>query len=132
MLRVSGKRTLTKMNAFDMVITIALGSTLATVTLSKNVTLADGLLTFFLLIGMQYLITWISVRNKMFKNIVRASPTLIVYHGQMMEDVMKRERITKDEIFEKLREKGHKSLEGIEAVILETAGEINVLTSSKA
>ena len=41
-LRVSGKRTLAKMNAFDLVVTVALGSTLATVLLSKDVALADG------------------------------------------------------------------------------------------
>ena len=41
-LRISGKRTLSKMNAFDFVVTIALGSTLATVSLSKNVALADS------------------------------------------------------------------------------------------
>jgi uncharacterized membrane protein YcaP (DUF421 family) len=38
-LRVSGKRTLTKLNAFDLVVTSALGSTLATILLSKSVSL---------------------------------------------------------------------------------------------
>lgn len=47
LLRVSGKRTLSKMNAFDFIVTIALGSTLATVMLNKNVAFADGILAFF-------------------------------------------------------------------------------------
>lgn len=47
LLRVSGKRTLSKMNAFDFIVTIALGSTLATVMLNKNVALIDGVLAFF-------------------------------------------------------------------------------------
>ncbi|RPI86275.1 MAG: DUF421 domain-containing protein [Chloroflexi bacterium] len=42
LLLVSGKRTLSKMNSFDFVITVALGSTLATVLLSKDVALAEG------------------------------------------------------------------------------------------
>ncbi|RZJ88157.1 MAG: DUF421 domain-containing protein, partial [Hymenobacter sp.] len=54
MLRISGKRTLSKMNAFDLIVTVALGSTLATVLLSKSVALADGLLAFALLIGLQF------------------------------------------------------------------------------
>jgi uncharacterized membrane protein YcaP (DUF421 family) len=45
--RVSGKRTLAKMNAFDFVVTVAL---------------AEGLLAMALLIGLQYTITWLSVR----------------------------------------------------------------------
>jgi hypothetical protein len=50
-LRLSGKRTLSKMNAFDLVVTVALGSTLATILLSKDVALAEGALAFALLIG---------------------------------------------------------------------------------
>jgi uncharacterized membrane protein YcaP (DUF421 family) len=50
LLRVSGKRTLTKMNVFDFVVTVALGSTLANVLLNKNVTLSDGILAFSVLI----------------------------------------------------------------------------------
>lgn len=54
-LRISGKRTLSKMNAYDLIVTVALGSTLATVLLNKDVALADGVLTFILLISLQYL-----------------------------------------------------------------------------
>jgi hypothetical protein len=63
LLRVSGKRTLTKLNAFDLVVTVALGSTLATVLLSKSVALAEGVLALALLIGLQYAIAWLSVRS---------------------------------------------------------------------
>ena len=44
MLRISGKRTLSQMKEFDFIVTVALGSTLATVLLSKDVTLASGTL----------------------------------------------------------------------------------------
>ena len=50
LLRMSGKRTLSKMNAFDLVVTVALGSTLATVTLNRSVPLAEGVVAFGLLI----------------------------------------------------------------------------------
>jgi len=55
-LRISGKRTLSKMNACDFIVTVALGSTLATVLLSKDVALAEGLLAFILLIGLQFMV----------------------------------------------------------------------------
>src|SRR5919106_4441321 len=63
LLRISGKRTLTKLNAFDLAVTVALGSTLATVLLSSSVALAEGVLALGLLISLQYLITWLSVRS---------------------------------------------------------------------
>ena len=58
-LRLSGKRTLAKMNAFDFVVTVALGSTLATVLLSKDVPLAEGVLAFALLIALQFAVAWL-------------------------------------------------------------------------
>ncbi|KFC49981.1 membrane protein, partial [Halomonas sp. SUBG004] len=56
-LRLSGNRTLSKMNAFDLIVTVALGSTLATVLLSKDVALAEGALALGLLISLQFIIT---------------------------------------------------------------------------
>ena len=61
-LRFSGKRTLAKMNAFDLVVTVSLGSTLATIALSADVALAQGLLALALLIALQFVMTWSSVR----------------------------------------------------------------------
>ena len=52
LLRISGKRTLSKMNAFDLVVTVALGSTLATVLLTKDVALVEGMLAFALLVSL--------------------------------------------------------------------------------
>ena len=81
LLRVSGKRTLTKMNAFDLVVTVALGSTLATVLLTKSVALAEGLTAFVLLIFLQFVLTWLSVRSRAVSRLVKSEPTLLVYQG---------------------------------------------------
>src|SRR6478672_9580467 len=70
LLRISGKRTLSKMSAFDFIVTIALGSSFATVALTKSVALIDGVLVFALLIGMQFIITWLSVRVKTVKHLI--------------------------------------------------------------
>ena len=71
LLRTFGKRTLAKLNAFDLVVTVALGSTLATVLLSKSVALMEGLLAFVLLAGLQYVVAWLSVRSQGFSDLVK-------------------------------------------------------------
>ncbi len=96
LLRVSGKRTLTKLNAFDLVVTVALGSTLATILLSKSVSLMEGVLALALLIFFQFGITWVSVRSERFQRFVKAEPTLIVHRGAFLDAAMKRERITRE------------------------------------
>ena len=132
LLRVSGKRTLSKMNAFDFVVTIALGSTLATVMLSKDVVLADGVLALFLLISLQYVITWLSVRSKTIGNLVRSSPSLLVYKGVFLTQVMKKERIDEGEIYAVVRAHGLSSLEEADAIVLETDGSINLIRNTKS
>ena len=70
MLRISGKRTLSQMREFDFIVTVALGSTLATVLLSKDVTLSSGIAALALLIFLQYILAATSVRSKRFSNLI--------------------------------------------------------------
>ncbi|MGI8599326.1 MAG: DUF421 domain-containing protein [Chitinophagaceae bacterium] len=128
-LRASGKRTLSKMNAFDFVVTIALGSTLATVILNKGVALADGIFGLFLLIFLQFIITSLSARFKIISNIVKSTPSLLVYKGEMLKDMMLKERVDEDEIHAIIREKGYSSVKEADAIVLETDGSLSVIKS---
>ncbi len=127
LLRVSGKRTLSKMNAFDFVVTITLGSSLATLSLTKSVSLADGIVAFSLFIILQYLLTWLSVRVKKIKSLITSSPTLIFYNGEFLHDVMKKQRITVEEVFSAGRQNGISNLDNVDIIILETTGDVTVI-----
>jgi uncharacterized membrane protein YcaP (DUF421 family) len=127
LLRASGKRTLSKMNAFDLVVTVALGSTLATVILSKDVALAEGVAAFAVLIGLQFVITWLSVRSAAVRRLVKAEPTLLFYRGQFLPDQMRRSRVLEDEVRAAVREQGVAALSEVEAVVLETDGSFAVV-----
>jgi uncharacterized membrane protein YcaP (DUF421 family) len=131
-IRISGKRTLSKMNEFDFVITVALGSTLATILLNKNVTLAEGISALFILIAMQYIIAWLSVRSNNFKKLIKSEPELIYYNGQYFYKVMKKNRILKEEILQSARSSGLESMDMVEAVVLETNATISIIKKSDA
>lgn len=98
LLRLSGKRTLSKMSAFDLVVTVALGSTLSSILLNKDITLAQGALAFALLIGLQFAITWSSVRVRSIRTAVTGEPSLLLYRGACLPDALLRARTTQDEI----------------------------------
>lgn len=129
MLRVSGKRTLSKMNAFDFVVTIALGSTLATALLSKDVSLAEGLLAFLLLIALQWLVAWFSLRSERWKKLIKSEPRLLALRGRLQETALRAERVTPDEVDAAVRAAGHGSLGEVTAVVLETDGSISVIAT---
>ncbi len=126
-LRVSGKRTLSKMNAFDLIVTVALGSTLATVLLSKDVALADGALAFALLIGLQFAVTWSSVRVRWIRQLVTGEPLMLLHRGNFLPTALRRARVTKDEVQAAVRATGVASLVEVEAVVLETDGSFSVV-----
>ncbi|MGJ9420347.1 DUF421 domain-containing protein [Massilia sp. CMS3.1] len=107
LLRISGNRTLSKMNSFDLVVTVAFGSTLSTILVSKDVSLAVGLVALALLIVLQLVITWCSVRSSLISDIVKTTPTVLLLDGQLRQDDLKRVRITSDEVLAAVRQHGH-------------------------
>ncbi|WP_274427080.1 DUF421 domain-containing protein [Chelativorans sp. YIM 93263] len=127
LLRASGKRTLSKMNAFDFVITVALGSTLATVLLNKSVPLAEGVIALALLIYLQWAITWSSVRFDRIQGVVKAEPTLLVRDGEYLENAMQRQRVTREEILAAVRQSGKAEISAVDLVVLETDGSLSVI-----
>lgn len=128
-LRISGKRTLTKLNAFDFVVTVALGSTLATVLLNSSVSLLEGMTAFALLIFLQYVITLLSVHSSWFNAIIKSEPRLLFLDGQFLRSAMKKERIKEIEILQVIRTSGFGSTEKVKAVVLETDGSLSVISS---
>ncbi len=126
-LRISGKRTLAKMNAFDFVVTVALGSTLATIFLSKDIALAEGLFAFALLAGLQWVVAWLAVRSPTWRKLIKSEPRLLALRGKLNENAMREERVTLAAVHASLRTAGHASLAEVEAVVLETDGSFSVI-----
>jgi uncharacterized membrane protein YcaP (DUF421 family) len=127
LLRLSGKRTLSKMNVFDFVFVVALGSTLATTILSTDVTLADGVLTLAALIGLQILLSWLCVQSHLLDRIINGEPALLLHRGQFLREAMRRERVTEEEIRAAVRNEGLKALDEIDSIVLETDGTFSVV-----
>ena len=132
LLRTSGKRTLSKMNAFDFVVTVALGSTLATIILSKDVALLEGIVAFGLLIALQFVITWLSVRFAVVGKLVKSEPTLLFYQGQFLRRQMRHNRIVESEVLAAVRSQGMASLDDAEAVILEADGSFTTVHATRS
>jgi uncharacterized membrane protein YcaP (DUF421 family) len=127
LLRATGKRTLSKMNAFDLVVTVALGSTLATVLLDDGLPLVDGLTALALLVLLQFIITWASVRSASLRGLVKSEPTLLVRDGQRLPVAMRRARVTAEEVDAALRQNGIADIAKVRMVVLETDGSLSVV-----
>jgi len=132
LLRLTGKRTLSKMNAFDLVVTVALGSILATVLLSKDVPIMEGLTGFGVLALLQLIVTWLSVRFASIRRLVRSEPALLYYRGELRHHTLRAERVTESEVRQAVRTSGRGGLEQVEAVVLESDGTLSVVASGSS
>ena len=131
MVRISGHRTLAQLNAFDFIVNVALGSTLASVILTKNVSLIQGLLSFALLILMQYALARMAKASPGAERYVNGEPALLFHRGKFLDEAMHKARITNDEVNAAIRSEGHLSVDQIEAVVLETNGNLSVVQKSE-
>lgn len=127
LVRISGKRTLASMNAFDFIVNVAIGSTLATIILSQDVPLLDGIVAFVVLLGLQFMVSWSGTRSECVIQLVKSQPRPLAYKGDRIRDAMLGERIDESEVLQALRAQGIASQHDAAAVILETNGQISVL-----
>lgn len=132
MLRVSGKRTLAQMNAFDFVVTVALGSTLSAILVSPEVSLAQGVLALALLVALQFVVTYGAVRLNWIARFVKNEPAMLLYRGEMLSDALRRERVAPAEVEQAVRAQGYLTLAEVHAVVLETDGTFSVIPEEPA
>jgi len=128
-IRISGKRTLAKLNAFDFIVTVTLGSTLSSMMLRK-VPLAEGALALAVFIALQYLLALLARSSQKMEHFINSKPILLYYNGVFYEDAMTREGITKNEIYAEIRNFRMERLDKVRAVVLELNGEISVIKKS--
>jgi len=130
-LRVSGKRTLGQLNAFDFIVTVSLGSVLATILLSSSVTWSEGVTALALLAGLQFVVAWIASRWPGARATFTAEPALLLWDGRVRHEDLRRHRLTESELRQAVRQQGSGDLGQVKAVVLETNGTISVITASQ-
>ncbi len=126
-LRVAGKRTLAKMTAYGLTITVAFGSVFASVLLDRSVPLLDGAVAFAALAALQGVLAWSSSRFELVSRAVTARPTALVCRGAVNDSMLRRERVRIEEVRAAVRAAGQSSVSKVLAVVLETDGSLSVV-----
>jgi uncharacterized membrane protein YcaP (DUF421 family) len=76
---------------------------------------------------LQFVITWLSVRSRVVRKLVKARPTLLAHDGRILHDVLARFRVTETEVFAAVREKGLAGMSEVHALVLETSGKFSIV-----
>ena len=129
--RIFGKRSFSKMSSFDFAMTVAVGSLIATTILSHSVSLLEGIFGCFMIYAIQ-LLAAICRRWEPFKKAIDNSPLLLMDGSTILEDNLRKARVSKGDLRSKLREANVLSLSEVQAVVFETTGDIVVIHSNNA
>ena len=128
-LRLTGSRSLAKMSGYDLVITIALGSLIATIPLQPSIALADGVAAIATYLGLQFLLAWVVRRYPAARSLVKSRPHLVVWNGHLLAEKLDSLNITDSEVRAAIRSSGAASMEEVLAVVLENDGQWSVVRS---
>lgn len=130
--RLAGKRTTGNMNNFDWIITVGIGSLLASGILLRNVSMLDAMLAVAVLAGLQWVTTWGTLHSRRFARWVKPMPRVLLQEGEALDNGLRYERITDDELNSALRKAGLSRRADAAWVVIETNGQLSVIPHADA
>lgn len=130
-IRISGKRTLAQLNAFDFIVTVALGSTLATLLLTSDVAFVEGIVALTLLLLLQAIVAFAAAMSRRVRKLTTAAPTLLLWDGRMDEAALRRQRIARADVEQAIRQSGTGDVGAVAAVVIESNGRLSVIPREK-
>src|SRR4051812_33126098 len=117
-LRYVGEQALAKMSGYDMIVTITIGSVIATVAVSRDISITEGIAALATLLAMQELVRRAQARSLRVHHLVREPPRIFVWDGKLLEDRLLSSNLSADEVRAAIRREGYCAFEQVQAVIL--------------
>ncbi len=126
-MRLMGKREIGQLQPFELAISIMIAD-LASIPMSDvGVPIFNGIIPILGLLIMQMFISFINMRSISIRSIISGKPTILIYRGKIDEKALKKEKITLNELQERLRQNSVFSIADVEYAILETSGQLTVI-----
>jgi uncharacterized membrane protein YcaP (DUF421 family) len=125
--RVIGKRELSSLQPFDLILLIILGDAVQQGLTQDDYSLTGALLVVGTIAVLQVLTSWLSYRYKRLRPVIEGEPIIVLEDGKPIERNLKRERLTVEEIAEEARKQSIAHLDDVRYAILETSGTISFI-----
>jgi uncharacterized membrane protein YcaP (DUF421 family) len=123
-LRLAGKRELAQLNPFDLVVLLTLSNTVQNAIIGSDNSLVGGLIGASTLLAVNYLVVRFLYRHERLERIVEGEPDYLVRDGQIRDDRLARELISREELEIAARRQGIDSLDEVNEAVIEPGGSI--------
>ncbi|WP_339250728.1 DUF421 domain-containing protein [Sporosarcina sp. FSL W8-0480] len=130
-LRLMGKREVGELSVIDVVVFIIMAEVVAFSLDSPNKKLSHSIIPIIILLGIQWLTSYLSLKSKKFRDIVDGDPTLIIRQGVIQEKEMRKHRYNLDDLFQQLREQQIGSVREVSYAYLEPNGNLSVFKNDQ-
>lgn len=125
-LRIMGKREVGELGVIDIVVFIIIAEIAAFSLDSPDKKLIEVIVPIMILLVIQLLTSFISLKSKSFRDVVDGDPSVLIRNGQVMEKEMRKQRYNLDDLFQQLREEGIGSVGEVTFAFLEPSGNLSV------
>ncbi|MFT9849687.1 DUF421 domain-containing protein [Aneurinibacillus sp. REN35] len=130
--RLSGKKQLAQLTFFEYIVGITIGDITAFIATDLENNLLHGYTSLIVFAAIPFLIDYLSLKSKFVRDLFEGKGTILIKEGKVLEDNMKKEHISTDELLEQLRLKGAFKVADVEFAMLETNGQVSVLPKRQA
>jgi uncharacterized membrane protein YcaP (DUF421 family) len=131
-LRLAGKREIGQMTVFDLVVLLLLANAVQNAMVGPDTSLVGGLVAAIVLLLFNSGVAQLRLRWPRLRRLVEGTPTLLVLHGEVIPDHLRREGVDQETLEAALREHGVADLNDVEMAVLEIDGSISIVPDSTA
>ncbi|MET0892816.1 MAG: YetF domain-containing protein [Pseudoxanthomonas sp.] len=131
LVRLSGKRSVGQFTPFDMILLVLLGTAVQNSLIGEDVSLLGGLILAATLIGLNYLVGFITSRSAAADRLIEGVPVVLARDGKLFDRVLKRQLVSTADFEEAMRQAGCIERDQVKLALLETNGQITIIQHAK-
>jgi uncharacterized membrane protein YcaP (DUF421 family) len=131
LLRLSGKRQIGQLAPFDLVLLLVLSNSLQNAMVGGDNSVTGGAIAATTLLALNYGVGWIAYRSKKIEAVVEGRPVILIHDGAIDRAAMRDSQMTKHELESALRAQGCAGPDEVRFAVLETNGQVTVITKNR-
>ncbi|GED72231.1 hypothetical protein BRE01_59330 [Brevibacillus reuszeri] len=129
--KILGKRQIKQLTYIEYIVGITIGSIAAFMATEMDGAIYHSLIAMAIFAIFPILMEWLSLKSKILRDFFEGKSTVLIKEGKILEDNLKKERLTSEDLMEQLRIKNVFQVADVEFALLETSGELSVLLKSQ-
>jgi uncharacterized membrane protein YcaP (DUF421 family) len=126
-LRFSGKKEFAQLEPMDLLIMLILSETVSPALTNDDTSLPVAFVAAGTLTGLTAITSYLSFRFRKVERVIQGKPSVLIEHGKVDEEVLRRERITSQQLHTVLHKEGLKAVQDVEKAVIEPSGDVTII-----